>query len=273
LPVGEDIIFSHTLKLSNLRSSSSGVYVCRGDNGYSADHTDSVQLVVEGTPVVEQSHLFIHSSQGGEVPVVCKVTSHPPATVLWYKGDQDEALTSPQYNISEHEDTDSHTLLVQTQPPVNTSLELQYKCVATNTMGSASKVVIISSRPGSPVVTATQGDQEDAWLLQWEVISWPPVKSFALELKGQDISRKVTVSTVKKSGNSTWTGEYSATGLAPGSQYQARVRAVSGQGEGPGSSWVQWDSLGPANSETRSEVTILLIMSALSALYFSTRTC
>eukprot|EP00090_Calanus_glacialis_P008654 TRINITY_DN17006_c0_g1_i1.p1 TRINITY_DN17006_c0_g1~~TRINITY_DN17006_c0_g1_i1.p1 ORF type:complete len:445 (-),score=125.44 TRINITY_DN17006_c0_g1_i1:269-1603(-) len=273
LPGGEEIIFSHTLKLSNLSSSSSGVYVCRGDNGYSADHTDSVQLVVEGTPVVEQSHLFIHSSQGGEVPVVCKVTSHPPATVLWYQGDQEEPLTSPQYNISHDKDTGTHTLLVHTQQPANTSLELQYKCVATNTMGSASKVVKISSRPGSPMVTATQLNQEDTWQLQWEVTSWPPVKSFTLELKGQDISRKVTVSAVKKSGDSTWSGEYSATGLAPGSRYQARVRAVSGDGEGPGSSWVQWDTLGPANSESRSEVTILLIMSALSALCFSTRTC
>eukprot|EP00092_Neocalanus_flemingeri_P015949 GFUD01017266.1.p1 GENE.GFUD01017266.1~~GFUD01017266.1.p1 ORF type:complete len:445 (-),score=133.60 GFUD01017266.1:266-1600(-) len=272
LPGGGDVVFDHNLEITNISSSDSGSYICRGDNGFSADHNATVQLVVEHPPDVEQSDLFIHSSQGGPVTVECKVLSHPPATVQWFSTDQEEPLSSPEYNISADLATNTHTLLVSTQPAGNSSLESEYSCVATNSLGSASKQVIISSRPGSPVITPSQGDQMDTFLLHWEVTSWLPVSSFLLELKGPELSRKVEVTDVEESGNSTWTGEYSAVGLAAGMQYQARVRGVSEHGEGPASNWLEFETLGAASGSARGRVTILIILSALLAHSVCTRT-
>jgi len=261
---GEEVLFDDNLKFENVSSSDSGSYVCRGDNGYSTDHTDTVQLVVQHPPGVEQRDLFIHSSQGGPVNVTCKVLSYPPATVQWFISGEEEPLTSPQYNMSHDQDTNTHILLVDTQPAGNSSLESEYSCVATNSLGSASKLVTISSRPSMPVVTPRQGDQQDTMQLQWEVDSWIPVESFILELKGPELSRKVEVTTVKKSGNSTWTGKYNAEGLAAATQYRARVRGVSEHGEGPDSDWLEFGTLGAASSSARGMVTIFFILSALS---------
>lgn len=272
LPGGEDILYEHSLHLSNLSSSASGLYLCRGDNGYSADHTAAVRLVVQGPPIVEQSDLFIHSSQGEAVPVLCKVLSHPPASVQWYLGGEEQPLASPQYNISHDQEGGIYTLLVQTEPLTNTSMDSEYKCVATNKMGSASKVVTLSSRPGTPVLSVSQ-DQENTLLLQWEVKSWPPVSSFKLELTGPDYAKKVTVSAVKKDGDCSWTGQHRPADLSPGTRYQARVRALSDQGEGPGSSWLKFDTVGPVSSGDRDTVTIfLLIACALLALQLRSRT-
>ena len=67
------------------------------------------------------------------------------AEVQWYLGGVEQHPSSPQsqYNISHHS---------------------EYKCVATNKMGSASRVVTMSRRLGTPVVSVSP-DQQNTVLL------------------------------------------------------------------------------------------------------------
>jgi len=243
----DDVVYSKSLSLSNLTSAATGVYHCRGDNGHTADHTDSVQVIVQGPPVVDQRAGFIHASQGGEVLVHCLVLSHPPATVQWYKGE--ESLSSTEYNISQDSVSGVHTLVVHTQP--NISTESEYSCVATNKLGTASKKIILSSRPSIPVLSAHH-DDEGVVVLQWEVISWPPVTSYKLELSGIDYQDQQTLTPDSTSeGSGTWSGQYIPKTLLPGTQYKARVCATSVEGTGPYSSWLQFHTPGTVSRSDR----------------------
>jgi len=264
---GGEAVFGHDLQFGNLTREDSGKYVCRGDNGFSSDHTDAVQVVVQHPPYVEQNDQYIHSSQDGPVSINCHVVSHPPATVQWYQGGQDTPLSSLQYNITHNSTTNIHTLLVTPPQTENTTaIETQYSCEATNSLGSDTNVVIVSSRPGMPVVT---NDLEDTRLLHWTVNSGLPVTTFLLEVRGPDISREVKVSRVDESGNSTWSGQYSALGLGGDNLYRARVRGVSEHGEGPHSDWVEFGIVINASScDNLGALTLLLIMCAFAASLF-----
>lgn len=259
----EEVVYAHTLVLYNLTTADSGVYVCRGDNGHTADHTASVKLLVEGPPVVYGRGGFIHASQGGVVQVPCKVISHPPATVEWYQGGEEVSLSSAQYNMSQDQDTGLHTLLVHTI--ANTSIELEYRCVATNSMGTTSRVITLSSRPASPELSVSY-DKEGLVVLQWVVTSWPTVTSFKLELSGVDYSAKVSLTPDSGGGGGSWSGHYTPPGLAPGAQYQARLSAVSEEGAGPISSWLQFHTRpGPSvsSSECATVIPILVILATI----------
>ena len=259
---GDDVVYSKSLVLSNLTSAASGVYLCRGDNGHTADHTDSVKVIVQGPPVVDQSAGFIHASQGGEVPVHCQVLSHPPATVQWYKGE--ESLSSTQYNISQDTVSGVHTLLVHTQP--NISTESEYSCVATNKLGTASKKIILSSRPATPVLFVSH-DDDGAVVLNWEVLSWPPVTSYQIELTGSEYDDKQTLILDSTSeGTGTWSGQYTVQDLVPGTQYKARVSATSEEGSGPYSNWLHFHSLATvSNSDRISAAVIVMIICSIAS--------
>jgi len=262
---GEKVVFGHDLQFRNLSREDSGQYLCRGDNGFKVDHTDTVQVVVQHPPYVEQSGQFIHSSHGGPVNVSCQVVSHPPATVQWFQGGQETPLSSLQYNISHQLQTNTHTLLVTpTKLENSTVLETQYSCVATNSLGSDTKVVIVSSRPGIPVVTTSQ---EVSQVLRWTVTSGLPVISFLLEVRGSDISREVKVNRVKDDGDDTWSGQYSVVELGIDNLYRARVRGVSEHGEGPPSGWVELGIRGDAsNCDNLGAVTFFVIVGAFAAI-------
>lgn len=251
----EEVMYSDILVLSNLTSAASGIYICRGDNGHTADHTDSVQVIVKGPPVVDQSSGFIHASQGGVVPVHCRVLSHPPATVQWLLGE--EPVSGTQFNISQDKDSGVHTLLVQTQP--NSSLESEYSCVATNKLGTASKKITVSSRPAIPVVYVSQDDNGTS-ILRWKVTSWPPVTSFVLEVSGTDYHKKHNLSPASSSDDSgTWSGQYTIEGLLSGTQYKARVCAESEKGTGPYSSWLNFHTLGAVSNSDKMSVSLMLL--------------
>jgi hypothetical protein len=258
----EVVVYAHTLVLHNVTTADSGVYVCRGDNGHTADHTASVKLLVEGPPVVYGREGFIHASQGGVVQVPCKVISHPPATVQWYQGEV--PLSSAQYNMSQDQDTGLHTLQVHTL--ANTSIELEYRCVAINSMGSTSRVVTLSSRPASPELSVSY-DKEGLVVLQWVVTSWPTVTSFKLEVSGVDYSAKVSLTPDSGGGGGSWSGHYTPPGLVPGTQYQARLSAANVEGAGPSSSWLQFHTMGPVSgSGSATVIPILVILATMATI-------
>jgi len=259
----EEVLYEYRLSLGNVSRGDSGQYICRGDNGFTTDHTQTVQLLVEHPPVVEQRDMFIHSSQGGDVTLVCEVVSHPSASVEWFAGDQLLDVSTQQYNLSRDEDhgTEVHTLQVDIQPTANSSLEVHYSCVASNSLGSSKKIITISSRPGVPTL---ESDQQDSLQLQWEVISEFPVTSFILEIAGIELSREVQVTEVGESNNSTWTGLYNVEGLRDGTIYKARVRAINQHGRGPVSNWLEFQTLGEEISgSVRACVASLVALSVL----------
>jgi len=236
-----EVIFQHQLKLNDLTITDSGDYICRGDNGFTSDHFDIVKLLVQGPPLIRQDHFFIHSSQGGMVPVLCHVISHPPATVLWYISNKEDPLSDEQYDMTEDHVSGIYTLLVPIPPANESSKDIVFRCVANNTMGSATKVVTISSRPSQPKLDAKFLSVDDTWLLTWECTSWPRV-SFKLELQGPDLDKEMSISATKKQNDYLWEGLYSVVGLAKNKRYQARVKAVSDHGEGPYSAWIEIDT-------------------------------
>jgi len=260
--VGGEVLYEYKLSLGNVSRLDSGHYICRGDNGFTMDHTQTVKLLVEHAPMVQQRDVFIHSSQGGDITLVCEVVSHPSASVEWFAGNQLLPVSSEQCNVSRDEEQGSevHTLQVDLQPTGNSSLEVQYSCIAYNSLGSSKKIITISSRPGMPALNT---DQQDSLQLQWEVTSVVPVTSFILEIKGLELSREVHVTEVGESNHSTWSGMYGFEGLRDGTKYKVRVRAINQHGRGPVSNWVEFQTQGEISSSVRACVTSLVVMSML----------
>ena len=78
--VGRELVFP------SLTRHHSGVYVCRGDNGFSRDgSTSELTLAVEHSPEVEQTQMFVHSISEDVITLTCVVHAQPKANVTWTK--------------------------------------------------------------------------------------------------------------------------------------------------------------------------------------------
>lgn len=231
-----------SLVLTGVTRQMAGVYMCRGDNGFSSEGgLARLEVVVEFGPVLDEREI-IHSSQGLPVTLHCSVEAFPDALVTWSR--DGEELSPLHHTITS--EGGLHTLAVK--PPVadtEDAQDISFSCHATNTRGNATKTFLVTSRPGQPVFTSSpNSSSSDSILLEWTLVTSLALESCQLEVLGP---KSFTLNETLSSGGSVisgpeseekYTGRYTlGPGLVEGGQYRARVLGTNSHGEGPESEW------------------------------------
>ena len=131
--VGDDseAIHNYNLHLVKVSWMEAGQYQCRADNGFIDDHRVDVSLMVHHPPYIYPDTQWVHASHEdrGHVEVTCRVSSYPPADVVWFREQEVEPLSSLRYNMSQ-EVGDVQVWSMEVE--VHESEDSHYTCVATN---------------------------------------------------------------------------------------------------------------------------------------------
>jgi len=257
------------LTFTSVTRKQGGFYTCRGDNGFSSlGGLAMVEVIVEFGPRLGERKI-IHSSQGEQVILECRVKASPEALVTWSK--EGQQLSPLNSNITS--EGDLHTLIAQ--PPVaeeDQVMDISYTCHASNAHGNATQSFLLTSRPDQPVFSSAHNSANtDSILLEWVVNSGLALKSFQLEVRGPSLNKTLSISGPQIAGPDSsfqYKGHYNlgpkwGTGLEEGKQYEARVRGDNIYGLGPTSEWFIFKTAGESSSSPHHSSSILSILMTL----------
>jgi len=232
MPDGTADIASEVVTFSDVTRKHAGTYKCTASNGHGREASKLVEVVVEYSPEVEVTEMFVHShvspQQFGQskVELVCNVHAHPQPSVLWEKdGQQITNVDRIKYNNI----GSRHTLIIDQVEQEDFG---KYFCKATNNLGSQQKVIELSElAPAAKFKSQPEGRSETEFLLEWSILSYTPVKEFKLEVSelGYNSWRSYRVSPSKE-GAYHWAGKQFLSDLSPATQYKARVTAENSAG-------------------------------------------
>ena len=139
MPDGSTHITSEEVIFSHVNRKHSGTYKCSASNGHGQEASKLVEVVVEYSPEVEVTEMFVHSHAGQDKgELVCNVHAHPAPTVIWEKeGQQITNMDRINYNNI----GSRHTLIIGQVEQEDFG---KYFCKASNNLGSRQKVIELS---------------------------------------------------------------------------------------------------------------------------------
>ena len=139
MPDGSPHISSEEVIFSQVNRKHSGTYKCTASNGHGQEASKLVEVVVDYSPQVEVTEMFVHSQAGQDkVELVCNVHAHPAPTVIWEKGGQQ--ITNMD-RINYNNIGSRHTLIIGQVEEEDFG---KYFCKASNNLGSKQKVIELS---------------------------------------------------------------------------------------------------------------------------------
>jgi len=241
---GELLSSGPNLVLNEVTRDRAGVYMCRGDNGFSSEGgLARLELVVEFSPILEEEEV-IHSSQGLPVILNCHVEASPEAVVTWSREGQE--LSPPLDDMIPPEDGLYTMTVTPSLADTDNSQDIYFSCSATNTRGNATKTFLVTSRPSKPVFTSSpNSSSSDKISLEWTLVTGLALESCQLEVLGPKsfiLNETILSDSLLIEGPEIATGKYTGSyslgpDLMAGSQYQVRVLGTNSHGQGPGSEW------------------------------------
>lgn len=240
LPGGQKLVVGKGMTFPSLTRHHSGVYVCRGDNGYNSEGSmDELTLTVQHPPQIEQREMFVHGDQGDTLILTCVVHAQPKANVTWHR--EGEQLSDEDYEISNI--GNHHNLIVESD---NSSLA-DYTCMAINSLGNDTKTITISPRVGPVNFTSDpEGSEAGEYSISWQVQSGSPITHFTLEYKQHGDGHhweKIDVEP-EQLGDDGWIGERVLKDLSKATFYESRVVGTNSYGVGKTSHQFQFATQG-----------------------------
>eukprot|EP00090_Calanus_glacialis_P015493 TRINITY_DN24450_c0_g1_i1.p1 TRINITY_DN24450_c0_g1~~TRINITY_DN24450_c0_g1_i1.p1 ORF type:complete len:485 (-),score=135.14 TRINITY_DN24450_c0_g1_i1:279-1733(-) len=269
MPDGSSEIESDMVTFSDVSRKHAGIYKCSATNGHGKEASKQVEVVVEYSPEVEVTEVFVQTKTGDETEIVCRVHAVPKPTIVWSK---DGRILSSSNRVKIAKMGSRHTLTIS---QVQKGDFGKYTCQASNSLGSEEKIVEMTGH-ASPAdfKSAASGHSENTFLLEWTSKSFTQIEEFLLETSlspSGSWSSYTVVPTAE--GAYHFAGKQFLTDLQPATPYRARVSAKNGEGWGkPGPVW-NFSTKGavpsPASvtaSATSSSSSTVFMLSCLSLL-------
>ncbi|XP_023339713.1 neural cell adhesion molecule 1 [Eurytemora carolleeae] len=167
-----------SLPLTNVNRQDSGNYICQASNGVSTPAQAVITVRVKYPPEVEMEQNWLKSESGTEIDIDCIVYSDPSPQVTWFR------------NSGKIFETDR---LLMTEKPGRWTIKIidiresdfgNYSCRATNLLGKASAVSVISGRPSPPRFTSHSVNfQSSVYNLTWTCESVSKVTEYKLRYR------------------------------------------------------------------------------------------
>jgi len=274
MPDGSSEIESDMVIFSDVTKHHAGIYKCSATNGFGKQASKKVEVVVEYSPEVEVSEVFVQTKSGEEAEIVCQVQAVPKPTITWTKDGQTVTASSRVKMDHFHH---RHVLTIMGVQPADFG---KYSCQAANKLGSQQKDAVLTGH-ASPAAfqSSPSGHSEDTFKLEWSSKSLTPVEEFLLEVSISPSGSWSTYSIVPTEENvDSFAGKQFLTELQPATQYRARVTAKNGEGWGqPGPVWnfatkgaVPSPSSMTASSSLISSSSVFLLL-CMSMLFLSSK--
>jgi len=234
MPDGSSDIKSDVVIFSDVTRKHAGTYKCSATNGHGKGASKQVEVVVEYSPEVEVTEVFVHTQAGDEAEIVCRVHAVPMPTIVWSKDGQ---VVSASQRVKMANLGSRHTLTIS---QVQKGDFGKYTCQASNSLGRDQQMIEMTGHAApAEFKSAASGHSEDSFLLEWTSMSYTPIEEFRLEISlSPGGSWKSFTVVPSKEGAYHFAGKQFLPDLLPATPYSARVTAKNGEGWGsPGPIW------------------------------------
>jgi len=163
------------MHLTQVNRHHQGVYQCTASNGVGKTAVSQINLRVLHKPSVTADDGVVHAGVGHQAILACTVHSSPEAEVVWYRG---TLLLEPDNRMYREVVGTKHSLVIH---HVREEEFTQYRCQATNTLGTDSATVTISGKPIAPNIEERIEDMGDSsYKIMWNTNSYATIEQYRL---------------------------------------------------------------------------------------------
>uniref|UniRef100_A0A673NMP6 Neural cell adhesion molecule 1-like n=1 Tax=Sinocyclocheilus rhinocerous TaxID=307959 RepID=A0A673NMP6_9TELE len=235
LPDGDVLVRSDarvsSLTLKYAQYTDAGEYLCTARNAI-GETAQPVYLEVRYAPKILGS-VTVYTWEGNPANISCEVLAHPSDVSITWQRDGFQLPNANTSNIKIYNTPSASYLEVNAESQSDFG---NYNCSASNEIGTESKefIVIPADVPSAPSITQVQPYSSTAQVLfeEPESTGGVPVLKYRAEWRavgrGKGVQR---VYEVKDAGLSSVT----VTGLKPETDYEVKMSAINGKGEGDSS--------------------------------------
>eukprot|EP00092_Neocalanus_flemingeri_P092570 GFUD01117529.1.p1 GENE.GFUD01117529.1~~GFUD01117529.1.p1 ORF type:complete len:486 (+),score=120.08 GFUD01117529.1:165-1622(+) len=234
MPDGSSEMEGDIVIFSDVSRKHAGTYMCSASNGNGQGASKQVEVVVQYSPEVEVTEVFVHTQTGDEAEIVCRVHAVPKPTIIWSKDGQE---LSPSQRVKMANIGSRHTLTISQVQKEDFG---KYSCQASNSLGSDQHTIEMTGNAAAAEFKSTaSGHSESSFLLEWTSMSYTPIEEFLLEISlspsGSWRKSKVVPT---PDGAYHFAGKQFLSDLQSATPYRARVSTKNGEGWGsPGPVW------------------------------------
>uniref|UniRef100_A0A8C2HXH1 Neural cell adhesion molecule 1b n=1 Tax=Cyprinus carpio TaxID=7962 RepID=A0A8C2HXH1_CYPCA len=220
-----------SLTLKYAQYTDAGEYLCTARNAI-GETAQPVYLEVRYAPKILGS-VTVYTWEGNPANISCEVLAHPSDVSITWQRDGFQLPNANTSNIKIYNTPSASYLEVN---PESQSDFGNYNCTASNEIGTESKefIVIPADVPSAPSITQVQPYSSTAQVLfeEPESTGGVPVLKYRAEWRAVGRGKWVQrVYEVKDAGLSSVT----VTGLKPENDYEVKMSAINGKGEGDSS--------------------------------------
>ena len=140
MPDGSSEIESDMVTFSNVSRRHAGIYKCSSTDGSGKAASKQVEVIVEYSPKMEVTEVFVQTKTGDKTEIVCTVHAVPKPTIVWSKDGQ---ILSASSRVKIAKMGSRHTLTISQVQKADFG---KYSCQATNKLGSDQKIVEITGK-------------------------------------------------------------------------------------------------------------------------------
>ncbi|XP_043193022.1 uncharacterized protein LOC122365668 [Amphibalanus amphitrite] len=174
LPYGESMLRGPRLDIGKVMPAHRGTYRCTVTTADNRTETRTLLLQVNFAPEVTAPEPEVHSGEDHQAVLNCRVEAHPPAKVHWRR--TSGRPLRPGHHLQTQEDGMFRLTMLVESEDLDT-----YVCEAENSLGRAEAPVVLTGRPGRPVVTSpARGSESETYTLRWWAPSFPPLMAYKL---------------------------------------------------------------------------------------------
>lgn len=135
LPTGGSIYRGSVLKIRSIRKEDRGTYYCVAENGVGRGAKRNIAVEVEFAPVVTVPKPRLGQALQYDMDLECHIEAYPPPAIVWVKDDI-QLSNNQHYSISHFATADELTDTTVRVITIEKRQYGQYKCMATNKLGS-----------------------------------------------------------------------------------------------------------------------------------------
>uniref|UniRef100_A0A672YW85 Neural cell adhesion molecule 1a n=1 Tax=Sphaeramia orbicularis TaxID=375764 RepID=A0A672YW85_9TELE len=217
-----------SLTLKNVQFTYAGQYLCTAINSIGQD-SQSMYLEVSYAPKI-LGDVTVYTWEGNPANISCEVEAHPGASVLWFR----DGLQLPTANSTNLKIYNTPTVSYLEVTPDSQNDFGSYNCTATNTLGTESKefLLIQAEVPSSPEIQQVEPFSTTA-VVEFEEpdsMGGVPIIKYRVEwrLVGNQWAGEVFDATADMT-------KITISGLKPETDYEVKMSAINGKGEGESS--------------------------------------